>query len=119
MIYQKINTQIEELIKKFDTIPAERKLLLNKISTYVNTCMEEERTAKLIYICTHNSRRSHFGQIWSKVAATYYGFNNVQSYSGGTEATAFNPNAIKAMETLGFIVTKEKENSNPIVCRSV
>ena len=114
MIYQKINTQIEELIKKFDAIPADRKLLLNKISTYVNTCMEEERTAKLIYICTHNSRRSHFGQIWSKVAATYYGFNNVQSYSGGTEATAFNPNAIKAMETLGFIVRKAKETTNPI-----
>ena len=76
--------------------------------------MEEERTAKLIYICTHNSRRSHFGQIWSKVAATYYGFNNVQSYSGGTEATAFNPNAIKAMETLGFIVRKAKETTNPM-----
>ena len=114
MIYHKINTQIEELIKKFDAIPADRKLLLNKISTYVNTCMEEERTAKLIYICTHNSRRSHFGQIWSKVAATYYGFNNVQSYSGGTEATAFNPNAIKAMETLGFIVRKAKETTNPM-----
>ena len=114
MIYQKINAQIEELINQFDAIPAERKLLLNKISTYVNNCMEEERTAKLIYICTHNSRRSHFGQIWSKVAATYYGCHNVQSYSGGTEATAFNPNAIKAMETLGFIVTKEKEHSNPM-----
>jgi len=114
MIYQKINTQIEELIKKFDTIPADRKLLLNKISTYVNTCMEKECTAKLIYICTHNSRRSHFGQIWSKVAATYYGFNNVQSYSGGNEATAFNPNAIKAMETLGFIVRKAKETTNPM-----
>ncbi len=110
----KIEQYISEAIKSFDTIPEERKHVLKKISAYVQQKVHEQQTAELIYICTHNSRRSHFGQIWAKVAATYYGFTDVETYSGGTEATAFNPNAIKAIETIGFHVTNEDGKPNPM-----
>lgn len=68
----------------------------------------------MVYVCTHNSRRSHFGQIWAHVAADYFGIENVHTFSGGTEATAFNPNAIAAMERVGFSVKKKLEGTNPI-----
>ena len=109
-----IEQYISEAIKSFDTISDERKDVLKKISAYVQKKVSEGKTAELIYICTHNSRRSHFGQIWAKVAATYYGFNNVETYSGGTEATAFNPNAIKAIETIGFTVKNEDGKPNAV-----
>src|SRR6185312_3637888 len=48
------------------------------------------------------SRRSHFGQIWAKVASEYYQTKNVNTFSGGTEATAFNLNAINALKRVGF-----------------
>ncbi|MDX2190422.1 MAG: protein-tyrosine-phosphatase [Bacteroidota bacterium] len=84
-----------------------------KISQYVAAKIKAGEKAELIYICTHNSRRSHFGQIWARTAAVYYGFKEVTTYSGGTEATAFNPNAIKATQRAGFEVQKAAEVPNP------
>ncbi len=113
MIYSEINAFIDDAIKNFDSIPAERKATLEKISAYVQHSLDKSKNPELIYICTHNSRRSHYGQVWAKVAATYFGFNNVYTYSGGTEATAFNPNAIKALRSLGFKIEQDAESSNP------
>ncbi len=52
-------------------------------------------------------------QIWAQTAEEYFGTNNVLSYSGGTEATAFNPNAVKAVRDGGFNVKKMDESDNP------
>ncbi len=108
-----INNYISEAIKSFDTIPQERKDVLKNISQYVQKRISEGKTAELIYVCTHNSRRSHFGQIWGKTAAAYYGIANVNTYSAGTEATAFNSNAIQAIQNAGFKITKKEDNENP------
>ncbi|MBT8220031.1 MAG: hypothetical protein KJP00_09405 [Bacteroidia bacterium] len=65
-------------------------------------------------ICTHNSRRSHIGQIWLATGADYYKLPEIQTFSGGTEATAFNPRAVQAMQRLGFeISTSDPEVENP------
>ena len=113
MIFPQILKYIQEAEKHFDELPENRKLVLAKISKYVAGRISIGENPELIYICTHNSRRSHFGQIWAKTAASYYGYENITSYSGGTEATAFNPNAIKAAESVGFKITKDKQFPNP------
>ena len=97
---------------RFADIPEDREALLKEIAEYVKQQNQEGKTAKLIFICTHNSRRSHFGQIWAQLAADINGFD-VTSYSGGTEATAFNPRAVEAMRRAGFEVKKEDEGENP------
>ena len=112
-MFPSIQLYIQNAITHFDEIPAERKELLSKISQYVATKIKAGEKVELIYICTHNSRRSHFGQIWAKTAAAYYGFDNVQTYSGGTEATAFNANAIKAAKGVGFEITDNGATTNP------
>jgi arsenate reductase (thioredoxin) len=103
-----------ELTKNFSAIPDERKILLEKIANYVSHKKANHQPVQLSYICTHNSRRSHFGQIWAAVAAAYYNIENVQTYSGGTEATAFHPHAIKAIQAAGFEVKKTTEGTNPL-----
>ncbi|WP_253930624.1 hypothetical protein [Lewinella sp. W8] len=40
--------------------------------------------------------------IWAAVAAAVYGVEGVCTYSGGTEATAFNPRAVTALRSVGF-----------------
>ena len=112
-MYPQITKYIKEAEKGFEAIPEERKFLLAKITKYVSDRLKANLKAELIYICTHNSRRSHFGQIWAKTAAAYYGIDNVTTYSGGTEATAFNPNAIKAAETAGLKIEKDNSSTNP------
>lgn len=97
----------------YNTIPTERKLLLQELSKYIQLRINEYNKVDLIFICTHNSRRSHFAHIWAQTAATYFNIPFVNCYSGGTEVTAFNVNAIKALQTAGFNITKKLENNNP------
>lgn len=108
-----IKTYCQELEKNFNEISDDRKILLQKLANYIKSKKSADKPIQLVYICTHNSRRSHFGQIWSAVAATFYDIDNVFTYSGGTEATAFNINAINALNRVGFQITDDGSKSNP------
>lgn len=112
---QEIKSFCDQLLLSFDEISDERKVILNRLSEAIQQSINQRGKVKLIYVCTHNSRRSHFGQIWSKVAATFFGIDYVETFSGGTEATAFNPNAIQALRSQGFeIATNELISNNPV-----
>lgn len=113
-MFIQLKNYCDTLIKDFEIIPAHRKVLLEKISQYISLKKKEDKSVNLVYICTHNSRRSHFGQIWAQVAANYYGIKNVNTYSGGTEATAFNINAINAIKRVGFNVKPINIEKNSI-----
>lgn len=69
----------------------------------------ENESAPMIFVCTHNSRRSHMSQLWAKAAAVHFGLSQVETYSGGTEATAFNPRAVTALRTHGFRIDETGE----------
>jgi arsenate reductase (thioredoxin) len=94
-----------------DQIPEERRQQLAEIAAYVRQRASSGQPALLTFICTHNSRRSHLAQIWAQVAAGYYGVGGVQTFSGGTEATAFNRRAIGALERAGFSITSTDADS--------
>lgn len=113
-MYPKIKSTCDELILQFDSISTERKQVLTTISEYIQQKKSEGLPIQLMYVCTHNSRRSHFGQIWAAVAASYYGVLNVTTFSGGTEATAFNQNAIQALEEIGFQIHSKDGGANPV-----
>ena len=104
---------IQQAQQGFDRIPDERKERLQKLVLFVRDKIKVGEEAQLIFICTHNSRRSHMGQWWARVAADYYEVPNVRTFSGGTEATAFNPRAVAALERAGFTIEKTSEGDNP------
>lgn len=110
---QAIDKYCTALINGFHTIPDERKAVLEKITAYIYKKREQGKPVNLVYICTHNSRRSHFGQVWAHVAADYFRIRPVYTFSGGTEATAFNVNAISALKRAGFVVNQMTEGKNP------
>ncbi|MFN3445616.1 MAG: protein-tyrosine-phosphatase [Bacteroidia bacterium] len=112
-MYASIKSFCDNLIPRFTEITEERKQLLQKISNYIQTKKDNHQPINLVYVCTHNSRRSHFGQVWAAVAANYFGIKNVHTFSGGTEATAFNPNAINALRKIGFDITDDGQTINP------
>jgi arsenate reductase (thioredoxin) len=107
-------TYINAVKPDFATIPDNRKAELDKITRFVQQKVDAGEPVQLTYICTHNSRRSHFGQIWGATAAAYYGIPNVSTFSGGTEASAFNPRAIAACGRAGFVIAKTSEGTNPV-----
>lgn len=114
MVHQ-IRLLSQSFTKGFATIPKERKKVLTRIASYVQERYELNKPINLVFICTHNSRRSHFGQIAAALAAEYYALDQVNVFSGGTEATAFHPNAIKSLRDLGFSIQSEDESlKNPV-----
>lgn len=105
---------IEQSLSQFNLIPAERKAALEQVAAYVGERISAGQGAHLTFICTHNSRRSHMSQIWAQTGAQWYGVPSVHTYSGGTEATAFNPRAVAALTRAGFEITTQDSSKNPV-----
>ena len=106
--------QYLEGLKDFTRLAPERKALLDPLVTYIAEKLKSGAPVRLVFICTHNSRRSHFGQIWAQVAAQYYGIGPVECFSGGTETTACNPRTVSALERAGLQVQAITTGDNPV-----
>lgn len=105
---------IERLLPSLLGIDADRRQVLDRIATFIAGRRADRAPVRLTFICTGNSRRSHLGQIWAAAAAAHFGIGGVETYSGGTEASAFDPRAIAAIERAGFSVERPAEtDDNP------
>ncbi len=82
-------------------IPEDRVHILQELITYIQRKRDNNQGINLNFICTHNSRRSQFSQVWAKVAAEVYGVA-INSFSGGVEVTAFHEKAIASIKRSGF-----------------
>lgn len=118
---------INGLEKDGSNISTERKKKLTKLSEYTVRQLKNKRLATLTFICTHNSRRSHLCQIWTATLAGYFGLEDIETCSGGTEATALNSRAVEALRRAGFTIDNPggenphyqvfyDEEKEPLVC---
>jgi arsenate reductase (thioredoxin) len=111
-LYPEVADRIRARSAEFDQIPQDRREELKDIANYVATHQSTQSPAQLTFVCTHNSRRSHMAQLWAAAAAQAHGLR-VRTFSGGTEATAFNPRAVEAMRRAGFRIEKSSSDANP------
>lgn len=109
-LFPELGAYVQDLLAEADQIPPSRKKELARLGDFIRT--NPFGVSRLNFICTHNSRRSHLAQIWTAVAAAYYGLSEVETYSGGTEATALNPRVVAALRRIGFQITSG-EGPNP------
>lgn len=108
-----IGAYIDPSLARLEGIPEERKRQLEKLAQYVQGRRAAGLPARLMFVCTHNSRRSHMAQIWAQTAAAFYAVDGIETYSGGTEATAFHPRAVAALERAGFRIETLDDGDNP------
>ncbi len=101
-----LTSKVDALSKRADDIPSSRRELLSVLVLEIRQRLAATHPIQLNFICTHNSRRSQLGQVWAAVAARVHDVPRVVTYSGGTEATAFNPRAVAAIERAGFAIEK-------------
>jgi len=111
-LYPELETYLNTL-QRNTPLPAMRQGILHEVADYISRKHRMDEVAELVFICTHNSRRSHMAQIWASVAAHYHGIDDVLAFSGGTEATAFHPNAIATLERAGCQIDKTG-GKNPV-----
>jgi arsenate reductase len=101
-MYAAIQRTLGEFEGATESLPAERMARLRGIAEWIRRQREQGREAHLVFICTHNSRRSQFAQVWAQVAAHKNGLNDVRAWSAGTEATAVAGPVIETLEAQGF-----------------
>lgn len=108
-----VNTLISSLRNEYDKIDFDRKIQLVDMSEIITQELNFNKSVHLNFICTHNSRRSQLAQIWLKASAIYFSIDNVFTYSGGTEATAFNHRMVSALQHVGFDIAEIEAGDNP------
>ncbi len=68
--------------------------------------------AGVVAICTHNSRRSQFAEVWLSVALLEAGVDGVAVASAGTETAAIAPGVLRALAADGFDVSGDDAMGN-------
>lgn len=99
ILFPKLEETIQLAISQH--INEERKAVLQTLVDYIGSILKQGHTPQLNFICTHNSRRSQFAQIWAQTAAAYFGIP-LKAFSGGVEVTEFNSRAVEALKRQGF-----------------
>ena len=111
------NSHLERLIGRLlqeeHLISEKRKSLLRLTADLIDQGREKYGKAKVIFICTHNSRRSQLAEAWLVAAKQYFKEKNIRSYSGGTEATSFNIRMVVALREAYFHLHSEGSAVNP------
>ena len=114
-----LKKNIKAVEKQFDEINEARKKELTMLADKIKQQINEQGSSKVTFVCTHNSRRSQLAELWLRAASEYYGLENIASYSGGTEATAFNPRMVDAVLRFGFYLRRSKDATNPRYLASI
>lgn len=107
------------LSSELNQIPSDRKEYLNELVSYITEQQKAQKAINLVFVCTSNSRRSHMAQVWSQIASYYYDVKNVSTFSGGTEKTKVNKNALLALEKTGIVLQSHQQSENPVWLASI
>jgi hypothetical protein len=113
-LFPKLSSYCSKLPDEFSQIPEERKEDLKAIADFISEKRNEHKPVNLLFVCTSNSRRSHMSQVWSQIASYYYGIDSVYTFSGGTEQTRVNINAINALTRTGIEIYSNNQGDNPL-----
>ncbi|MFN1834187.1 protein-tyrosine-phosphatase [Balneola sp. MJW-20] len=110
-MYTEIENYLIARETEFALIDNKRKSSLKNLSEHIKIDRISGRIPKLNFICTHNSRRSHLASVWAAAANNYLGSEPLETYSGGTEVTAFSHRAVEALSRAGFQISKKGEHN--------
>ena len=94
-------------------IDINRKDDLNLLAEIIHAEIEEKDSCQIIFICTHNSRRSQLIQFLMCLISSHFNLSGIEAYSGGIEVTAFNHRMVAALKAKGFVFSKSNQSYNP------
>jgi arsenate reductase len=112
-MYKDLIETIDKIIS-YRRISTARKAVLQPLIDFVQQKVDNGQEINLNFICTHNSRRSHFSQIWAQTASVHHHIPNVHCYSGGTEETALFPKVAETLVNQGFNIIQIAVTNNPV-----
>lgn len=112
LLVEPLRSFVHRVVVSVASIPDERQRVLKTVADHLVERINNREKANLIFICTHNSRRSQFAQVLCETAATYYDVPGLEVFSGGTETTACNVRTVRALRRAGFSVVASTPGDN-------
>ena len=105
---------IEASLRRFalEDIPALRRSHLGVVAGMLRAELRRRPALEVMFICTHNSRRSQMSQAWTTAIAHALGLQLTVS-SGGTGPTGVHRSVSRALREHGF----EVDETSPESCR--
>jgi hypothetical protein len=94
---------VDEFLSERDAIHPLRQANLRSVAVYITGDIVARGTGRILFLCTHNSRRSQIAQAWGLAAAAKFDLP-VISFSGGSAPTQVHPSSMAALASLGFEV---------------
>ena len=103
---------LSDRVAEFSSISKSRRKTLDALRVWIASRLEAKATPQLLFVCTHNSRRSQLAQAWARAAAWHYGLHDLKTHSGGTEVSELNIRALGALRRAGFAAAALKDGKN-------
>ena len=103
MLLEKLAEYLMDRRREFDQIDSTRRLLLAPLADRLRGDLQDGKRPQVVFVCTHNSRRSHLAQLWTAAAMADVGLP-IDTWSGGTEATEFDRRAVACLQRAGFSI---------------
>ena len=100
-MYPSLKTYLPLAAKHAASLRQDRKERLHKLAVEIAVDLNHDQESQLIFVCTHNSRRSHLAHIWAKIMSSHFQLNTIHSFSGGTETTAMHHNTVATLQRAG------------------
>ncbi len=113
MFSEKLEAYVSTIPSFTDEVTEERKVLLQPIVSYLKEAISKKHEANLLFVCTQNSRRSMFAEVWAQVAAWNFRIKNFHACSAGSGATALHPNTRAALKRTGILIEAISGGENP------
>ena len=92
-------------------IPQDRLSLLASLAENMVE-IQQKGALHLLWMDTHNSRRSIFCQVWAKCWAMHHGLEGFEMYSGGIKVEAIHTNTLDALSNAGLFVNRLDAREN-------
>lgn len=109
-LYPKLKSFIDSL--NTSQISEQRKQELLPLIESIQDNRTYNKPLELVFICTHNSRRSVLAQVWAQTLSFYFKQPYIHCYSGGTEATSVYPLIIEVLVESGLKIAVNGKYSN-------
>jgi hypothetical protein len=129
-VYPPLAAYLEARSRELASLAADRQRRLDALAALIAAGHANGGQVSLLFVCTHNARRSQMAQVWAHAIAAHHALPWLRASSGGTEATALEPRAVAALERAGFRIERLDDGPNPeyrvcfaagappVVCRS-
>src|SRR4249920_3744763 len=111
-LFPELKHYVNSLNSEANNFDDRRKQLLDPVIKYLRTSIEQQREPQLLFVCTQNSRRSMFTQVWAQLAGWLFGVKNFHAYSAGGDVSALHPNTKDALIRAGVQIQTLTEGEN-------